>query len=205
MPRQVSAKCLKARWPLTIRERFDVKWAEDTETGCWRWKAFLNNAGYGTFCWKAPGHSRKYSHGAHRVAWELYRGPIPDGMYIDHVCRVRCCVNPDHLRVVTHRLNNIENSLCPPALNAQKICCPKCGSAYMTRTKRTGKTGRECLPCRNRKARERWPERREKDNARRMKYYHEHKEVELARIARWQAANRVALSERGRKARAETR
>ncbi len=42
---------------------------------------------------------------AHRVSYELHKGPIPDGLFIDHICRTRCCVNPNHLRAVTHAQN----------------------------------------------------------------------------------------------------
>ena len=43
--------------------------------------------------------------GAHRIAWELRNGPVPDGMVVDHLCRVRRCVNAAHLRVVTQKEN----------------------------------------------------------------------------------------------------
>ncbi|MCE5309611.1 MAG: HNH endonuclease [Acidobacteriales bacterium] len=43
---------------------------------------------------------------AHRVAYEVFRGPIPEGLHIDHLCRVTCCVNPDHLEPVTPAENN---------------------------------------------------------------------------------------------------
>ena len=61
-------------------------------------------------CWIANGattngYAKVWTDGrrkkAHRAVWELLVGPIPEGMTIDHLCRVRRCVNPDHLRVVT--------------------------------------------------------------------------------------------------------
>lgn len=60
---------------------------------------------------------------AHRVSYLVYKGPIPEGMLIDHMCRNRLCVNPDHLRVVTPRQNSIENSVSLPALNVVKTHC----------------------------------------------------------------------------------
>jgi hypothetical protein len=57
--------------------------------------------------------------GAHRVAYELFKGPIPAGMDLDHLCRVRCCCNPDHLEPVT-RKENLRRGL-----NGQKTACYK--------------------------------------------------------------------------------
>ena len=75
-------------------------WAkvDKTET-CWLWKRALNYAGYGAVRW-----NRKVV-GAHRVAYELLVGPIPHGLVLDHLCRVRNCVNPEHLDPVTNREN----------------------------------------------------------------------------------------------------
>lgn len=79
---------------------------------------------------------------AHRFAWILAHGPIPAGMYIDHICRVRSCVNPDHLRAVTPQVNSVENSISPVAKHAKKTCCPKCGGQYQKR-----RIGRMCRRC----------------------------------------------------------
>lgn len=103
---------------LSDRGRFDAKWTPEPNTGCWLWLASLNHAGYGQNCLRGV-----KTRMAHRHAWMLYRGPIPSGMVLDHICRVRSCVNPDHLRVVTHAQNNIENSLSGGALNKQKTHC----------------------------------------------------------------------------------
>ena len=105
------------RSPL-VKERFDAKWMLCEETGCWIWMASRKPKGYGSFYGKVGSTDQ-----AHRWAWMLYRGPIPDGMMIDHICRVHACVNPDHLRVVTARQNTIENSLSFMAVNARKTHC----------------------------------------------------------------------------------
>ena len=82
----------------TIEERFREKITMDPESGCWRWRALTGN-GYGLFFFEG-----KYRR-AHRFSYEAFYGPIPEGMDIDHVCRVRNCVNPTHLRPVTERDN----------------------------------------------------------------------------------------------------
>ena len=72
----------------------------DRSAGCWRWTASLNAGGYPQMT--VGGRSAP----AHRVAYVLTHGAIPDGMEIDHACRERSCVNPDHLQAVTHRSNS---------------------------------------------------------------------------------------------------
>lgn len=68
--------------------------------GCWLWSGAVNNKGYGQF--GQDGRTRS----AHRVSYEFYVGPIPDGLTIDHLCRVKRCVRPDHLEPVTTAENN---------------------------------------------------------------------------------------------------
>lgn len=71
----------------------------EPNSGCWLWYGTINADGYGFTC---INNKRK---SAHRVSYTVYRGPIPNGMQIDHLCRVRCCVNPDHMEVVTQQEN----------------------------------------------------------------------------------------------------
>ena len=66
-----------------------------TETGCVIWQGAQNSKGYG--CYAIDGVSRL----AHRVVWESLHGPIPDGLTIDHLCRVRACVNVAHMELVS--------------------------------------------------------------------------------------------------------
>lgn len=64
------------------------------ECGCWLWTGYANPRGYGMM--SMPQQSPKL---AHRVSWTLYRGPVPDGMFVCHKCDTPACVNPDHLFV----------------------------------------------------------------------------------------------------------
>jgi hypothetical protein len=76
---------------------------ENPSTGCWEWNLRLDKKGYGRT--KLQGH-RDQLFQAHRVMYELLIGPIPDGLQLDHLCRVRHCVNPIHLEPVTSAENS---------------------------------------------------------------------------------------------------
>lgn len=81
----------------TPEERF---WASiKREHGCWKWQESINDSGYGII---AIGGKRVR---AHRFAWSLIVGEIPRGLQIDHRCRHRDCVNPEHLRLATNKQN----------------------------------------------------------------------------------------------------
>lgn len=82
----------------TFEERFWAK-VEKTDT-CWKWTAFVNPEGYA----RSSGPDNKGAL-AHRVSYELAIGPIPEGMCVDHICRNRKCVRPDHLRTATYKQN----------------------------------------------------------------------------------------------------
>ena len=106
-------------------------------TPCLPWTASGVGAGYGQF-WV-----RERMVLAHRFAYEMVVGSIPDGLSLDHLCRVRHCVNPDHLEPVTQK----ENVLRGVNFNSTKANCPKCGGAYTPYTRPSGRTRRQCRAC----------------------------------------------------------
>lgn len=100
--------------------RFWEKVDKSDASGCWLWTAHLNRDGYGRF---NRGHGQMCK--AHRFAYELAKGPIPDGLMLDHLCRVRRCVNPDHLRPSTARENTLApGSLAVSAIRKARTHCP---------------------------------------------------------------------------------
>lgn len=109
-------------------------------TGCWEWVAALRGVkGYGSFT--LNGRSTQ----AHRASYTLLVGPIPDGAVLDHLCRNRKCVNPEHLEPVTDR-ENILRGDGVAAHNAQKTSC-KNGHAFTPENTLTHKSGRGCRQC----------------------------------------------------------
>jgi hypothetical protein len=72
----------------------------ESALGCWLWSGSLNKSGYGVCAMKREDGTWRAAM-AHRISYELLVGPIPPGFQIDHLCRNRACVNPDHLEAVT--------------------------------------------------------------------------------------------------------
>ena len=79
----------------TQEERFWNRVSVNVDTGCWEWTGSLAQKGYGVIFYGGK------PEGAHRVSYEMRYGKIPVGLELDHLCRVRNCVNPDHLEAVT--------------------------------------------------------------------------------------------------------
>ncbi len=88
----------------------------DRSGACWVWTAGRNIHGYGKM--SVVGQQLA----AHRVSYEHHVGPIPAGLQLDHLCRNRACINPDHLEPVTER-ENILRGVSPAAINARKTTC----------------------------------------------------------------------------------
>lgn len=78
------------------------KFSERTSSGCLVWTGNINSGGYGLI------KVNNKTASAHRVIWEYYRGVVPKGLVVDHICRVRHCVDVEHMQVVTYE-QNMEN------------------------------------------------------------------------------------------------
>jgi hypothetical protein len=121
--------------------------------GCWLWSGFVDKGGYARLRDDAGKHGEVLY--AHRFAYELLVGPIPDGRQIDHLCRVRRCVNPQHLEAVTQR-ENILRGQAPSAIAFRRGTCRK-GHPYDVIT---ASGSRRCRRCDRENERRRRQERR---------------------------------------------
>jgi hypothetical protein len=106
--------------------------------GCWIWQGASHSAGYGML-WS---EDRKQVY-AHRFFYEQHVGPIPDGLVIDHLCRVPACVNPAHLEPVTH-LENCQRGVQPSSLRTH---CVEGHPFDDENTYRPRRGGRVCKTC----------------------------------------------------------
>lgn len=132
-------KSKNTRWgDITPEERF---WAKVVPTGfCWLWEGAKSKSGHGNFVLESKVTA------AHRYAYSILVGEIPDGLHIDHLCRVRNCVNPDHLEPVTPQ-ENVRRGFATSSINRRKTHCVR-GHEYNeenTHIRISG--GRNCRLC----------------------------------------------------------
>lgn len=123
-----------------IPERIFDQLAFEPNTGCWLWAGKVRGDGYVRF-----NDNGKGVYG-HRFMYEHLIGVIPEGLTIDHLCRVRSCLNPQHLEPVTMKVN-ILRGISPFAVNARKTHCVH-GHEYTAENTISLKNGRECKECR---------------------------------------------------------
>jgi hypothetical protein len=115
-----------------VRSHTDTSRADE----CWRWGGRLDRDGYG----RAIGNRL-----AHRLAWGAARGPIPEGLHIDHLCRTRSCINPAHMEPVPPAVNTLRG-VSFSAINARKTVCNR-GHLFTEEDTRIYRGYRVCKRC----------------------------------------------------------
>jgi hypothetical protein len=115
-----------------------------TPGSCWIWTGCINQNGYGLV------RLNKKTCSTHRILYEYYKGPIPEGLDIDHLCRVRNCVNPGHLEAVTTRVNILRGETIPSKHLSKTHCAnghPFTKENTYNRPNKSGFVGRRCKTC----------------------------------------------------------
>lgn len=177
----------------TLLEKFNERYEPEPNTGCWLWTAGWNRKiGYGLMY--VRGRGRFGIEYAHRLSYELFNGPLVKGMTIDHLCRVRLCVNPKHLEQVT-RGENVLRGIGFAAVNARKTHCDR-GHAYSVENSPSWnrKNNRICKACHeisHRKAN--------------VNYHLKHKEQRAAYAREYNKKNRAKINARQNARRARLR
>ena len=139
------------RKTLSTDARFWAK-VEVADGGCWLWKARSKSNGYGQFSIGGKNNRTYRVLYAHRYAYERLVGPIAEGKELDHLCRVRACVNPAHLEVVTHQQNMLRGEGVT-AQAARRTHCIHGHSFDLFNTKRRKDGARLCRACHRENAR----------------------------------------------------
>lgn len=130
-----------------LPDRFWVRVQPCPMTGCWVWTGSTNPGGYGvTKTGKVNPNGKRQATSVHLFAWRRTVGPVPNGLHLDHLCRLRCCCNPAHLEPVTPRENN-RRANSPTSRLAERTHCknghPFAGVNLFTNTDGT----RGCRAC----------------------------------------------------------
>lgn len=131
----------------SVAERLDRLSFPEPNSGCVLWLGCVDQQGYSRF--KSP-----YGQTAHRASYALYVGPIAKGMDLDHLCRVRHCIAPWHLELVTRRTNLLRGKTIA-ARNATKALCLNGHPFDDENTYRDPRGGRGCRTCRRERSRRR--------------------------------------------------
>ncbi len=130
-----------------LMDRLMAKIAFDPFSGCWLWLGSISEKGYGSIGVPVDGKIKmRYTH---CVTYREFIGPVPDGLELDHLCRVRSCCNPHHCEPVTHQENCRRGLGGEPAgaLKRGRTHCPKGHEYTPENTYRCHGNGRFCRQC----------------------------------------------------------
>lgn len=136
-----------------VFRRFASKTKFDPETKCWEWTGHKTKEGYGLFDRFDKHEEKWWAQSAHRFSYEIYRGDIPEGLQLDHLCKNTGCVNPSHLEPVTA----YENTHRSDSLTAKYALRDRCkhGHVYEEGSHKVHpRFGRVCLVCHRKRCRE---------------------------------------------------
>jgi hypothetical protein len=124
----------------TIRTDLKANSKKD-DKGCWIWQRSINTSGYG------QAYDRRIKKGvrAHRLSYEMFTGLIPEGLALDHLCRVRACINPAHLEPCTTK-ENVLRGISVAAENARKTSCMR-GHPFTDGNYTVTNGTRQCYEC----------------------------------------------------------
>ena len=137
----------KQRAVIPLRDRI-MRRVEVAPDGCWLWTGALAPNGYGI----VQKGRRAGTTVVHKAMWQLDNGPVPDGLELDHLCRVRRCCNPAHLEPVT-RQTNVDRGL-QAAGKQRRTECINGHPFTSNNTITTSRQLRSCRTCQNRRNRE---------------------------------------------------
>jgi hypothetical protein len=139
---------------MTLIDAFETRF--NMGIGCWLWLGSYTITGYGRLGRKELGRKETL---AHRLSYEMHIGPIPEGLVIDHLCRNRGCVNPDHLEAVTNEENIRRGEWIPAKATSPTHCLH--GHEYTPETLSISNRGeRRCKECGRISARKSYAEKR---------------------------------------------
>lgn len=149
-----------ARTQLSDRIRLNTT---TDENGCWIWKRYTARNGYGMIGVGSRTDGTRNTALAHRVAYQEFVGDIPDGLQIDHLCKIRNCVNPKHLEAVTPK-ENVSRSDAYYKVLMGKTECPH-GHQYSEENlyvypTKFGGVKRNCKTCMKQRTRHRYVEKK---------------------------------------------
>lgn len=172
-------------------------------TGCWIWIGAASENGYGN---AKIAKTRKRA-STHRMVYELLIGPIPEGLHIDHLCRLRSCCNPLHMEPVTPA-ENILRGFSVAAIAKRRSCCLN-GHEYTEENTRIRHGKRHCRECERKRAliarRQMSRERKDSRNEYQRKRHAENPERDNVKNRQSYHRHRAAISERRKLKRSKDR